>query len=50
MYNNENKLGYINSLCIIEIYNKINDRLYRNEYLNNKECQNTMEILKDEIK
>ena len=36
MYNNENKLGYINSLCRIEIYNKINDRLYRNEYLNSK--------------
>ena len=48
--NNENKLGYINSLCRIEIYNKINDRLYRNDYLNNKECQSTMENLKDEIK
>ena len=49
MYNNENKLGYINSLCRIEIYNKINDRLYRNEYLNHKECQNTLKILKNEI-
>ena len=57
-YHNENKLCFINSLCRIEIcikkdeklYRKKDDRLYRNEYLQNKECQNTVEKLKNEIK
>ena len=42
-YHNETKVLYINSLCRIEICIKSedrrHDRLYRNEYLQNKECQ-----------
>ena len=44
MYNNETKLGNINSECQIKLKNK------KEYFLFNKECQNTMEILKDEIK
>lgn len=54
LYHNETKVLYINSLCRIEICiksdDKRHDRLYRNEYLQNKECQNTVELLKNEIK
>ena len=54
VYHNETKVLYINSLCRIEICIKSedrrHDRLYRNEYLQNKECQNTVELLKNEIK
>jgi hypothetical protein len=50
MYHDENKLGYINRDCRIEICNKKDDRLYRNEYLQDKECQNTVEKIKNEIK
>ena len=53
-YHNETKLCYVNSFCRIEICiksdDKRHDRLYRNEYLQNKECQNTVELLKNEIK
>ena len=54
VYHNETKVLYINSFCRIEICiksdDKRHDRLYRNEYLQNKECQNTVELLKNEIK
>ena len=54
IYHNETKVLYINSLCRIEICiksdDKRHDRLYRNEYLQNKECQNTVELLKNEIR
>ena len=54
LYHNETKVLYITSLCRIEICiksdDKRHDRLYRNEYLQNKECQNTVELLKNEIK
>ncbi len=54
VYLNETKVLNINSFCRIEIYIKSedrrHDRLYRNEYLQNKECQNTVELLKNEIK
>ncbi len=50
LYHNESKLLYINSFSRIEICNKKDDRLYRNEYLQDKGCQNTMEKLKNEIK
>ena len=54
LYHNETKVLYITSLCRIEICiksdDKRHDRLYRNEYLQNKECQNTVEKLKNEIK
>ena len=54
LYHNETKVLYINSLCRIEICiksdDKRHDRLYRNEYLQNKECQNTVELLKNEIR
>ena len=54
LYLNETKVLYINNLCRIEICiksdDKRHDRLYRNEYLQNKECQNTVELLKNEIK
>ena len=54
LYHNETKVLYINSLCRIEICiksdDKRHDRLYRNEHLQNKECQNTIELLKTEIK
>ena len=44
MYNNETELGNISSECQIKHKNK------KEYFLINKECQNTMEILKDEIK
>ena len=54
LYHNETKVLYITSLCRIEICiksdDKRHDRLYRNEYLQDKECQNTVEKLKNEIK
>ena len=54
VYHNETKVLYINSFCRIEICiksdDKRHDRLYRNEYLQDKECQNTVEIIKNEIK
>ena len=54
LYHNETKVLYITSFCRIEICiksdDKRHDRLYRNEYLQNKECQNTVEKLKNEIK
>ena len=54
VYHNETKVLYINSLCRIEICiksdDKRHDRLYRNEYLQDKECQNTVEKIKNEIK
>ena len=54
LYVNETKVLYINNLCRIEICiksdDKRHDRMYRNEYLQNKECQNTVELLKNEIK
>ena len=54
LYHNATKILYITSLCRIEICiksdDKRHDRLYRNEYLQNKECQNTIELLKNEIK
>ena len=54
VYHNETKVLYINSFCRIEICiksdDKRHDRLYRNEYLQNIECQNTVELLKNEIK
>ena len=50
LYHNDIKLCHVNSLCRIEICIKQHDRLYRNEYLQNKECQNTVEKLKNEIK
>jgi hypothetical protein len=54
LHHNETKLCYINSFSRIEICiksdDKRDDRLYRNEYLQNKECQNTVEKLKNEIK
>ena len=54
LYHNETKVLYITSLCRIEICiksdDKRHDRLYRNEHLQNKECQNTIELLKNEIK
>ena len=54
LYHNETKVLYITSFCRIEICiksdDKRHDRLYRNEYLQNKECQNTIELLKNEIK
>ena len=54
LYHNETKVLYITSLCRIEICiksdDKRHDRLYRNEYLQNKECQSTVELLKNEIK
>ena len=53
-YHNETKVLYINIFGRIEICiksdDKRHDRLYRNEYLQNKECQNTVELLKNEIK
>ena len=53
-YHNETKVLYVTSLCRIEICiksdDKRHDRLYRNEHLQNKECQNTVELLKNEIK
>ena len=54
LYHNATKILYITSLCRIEICiksdDKRHDRLYRNEYLQSKECQNTVELLKNEIK
>ena len=54
LYHNATKVLYINNLCRIEICiksdDKRHDRMYRNEYLQNKECQNTVELLKNEIK
>jgi hypothetical protein len=54
VYHNETKILYITSFSRIEICiksdDKRHDRLYRNEYLQNKECQNTVELLKNEIK
>ncbi len=54
IYHNETKLCYINSFSRIEICikadDKRHDRLYRNEYLQNKEGQNIVEKLKNEIK
>ena len=54
LYHKDTKVLYITSLCRIEICiksdDKRHDRLYRNEYLQNKECQNTIELLKNEIK
>ena len=54
LYHKDTKVLYITSLCRIEICiksdDKRHDRLYRNEYLQNKECQNTVELLKNEIK
>ena len=54
VYHNETKILYITSFGRIEICIKSNDRrhdrLYRNEYLQSKECQNTVELLKNEIK
>ena len=44
MYNNEAELGNISSECKIKHKNK------KEYFLINKECQNTMENLKDEIK
>ena len=48
LYHNETKVLYINSFCRIEICiksdDKRHDRLYRNEYLQNKECQNTIKV------
>ena len=44
IYNNETKLCSINSEYQIKLKNKKEDILY------NGECQNIMEILKDEIK
>ena len=44
MYNNETELGNISSECQIKHKNK------KEYFLINKECQNIMEILKDEIK
>ena len=53
-YHNETKVLYVTSLCRIEICikseDKRHDRLYRNEYLQDKECQNTVEKIKNEIK
>ena len=53
-YHNETKVLYITSFCRIEICiksdDKRHDRLYRNEYLQDKECQNTVEKIKNEIK
>ena len=53
-YHNETKVLYVTSLCRIEICikseDKRHDRLYRNEYLQDKECQNTVEKMKNEIK
>ena len=50
IYHDENKLGYINCDCGVEIYDKKKDRLYRNKYLQDKEYQNTMKDLQNEIK
>ena len=53
-YHNETKVLYVTSLCRIEICiksdDKRHDRLYRNEYLQDKECQNRVEKIKNEIK
>ena len=53
-YHNETKVLYVTSFCRIEICiksdDKRHDRLYRNEYLQDKECQNTVEKIKNEIK
>ena len=46
IYNNDNKFGFINMMCRIII----NDDKEDNIYLCNKECQNTMDKIKNAIK